>query len=544
MFNLRTLTINIRLRLIIALAVVGIITLTGISLEQHHSKLMHEKQIQTKQLVETAYSILANFQKRVSSGEMSENYAKQSAMDAVKSLRYDESNYFWINDMHPKMIMHPVKPELDGKDLTHVKDPNEKQLFVAFVDEVKKNGAGNVDYLWPKPGHEEPVLKVSYVKGFTPWGWIIGSGIYVDDVNAAFWSSIVSLGMTASIILALLFGLSLLITRSITEPLNQTIKALRDISKGKGDLTHRLDTTGQDELSELSKAFNEFTGKIQQMVTKVNDTTTRLTSSSKELSTASTNTSSNISQQSNETKMVASTINNMLSTIQGIASKTSKATSYAQDADRETVSSMQIVTETSQAITSLASEMDQAGGVINNLEKESDSIDSVLSVIKGIAEQTNLLALNAAIEAARAGEHGRGFAVVANEVRTLASRTQEATLEIQTMIERLQSGSREAVKVMSNSQKTTLIAVEKSNKAAESIDRITASNASISDIIRKIASDSKEQSNVAHHVDQLISNISELSTQSSNSTQMVSQSSKELASLGEELHHLVQNFKT
>ena len=544
MYNLRQLPINARLWLIITLTVIGIIALTGVSLKQYQSKLMLEKQLQTQHLVETAHSILVDYHKRAGNGEMDEATAKTSSLNSIRSLRYDKNNYFWINDMHPRMVMHPIKPKLDGKDLSALKDPNNKHLFVAFVDEVKKNGAGNVDYLWPKPGSDKPVAKISYVKGFAPWGWVVGSGIYIDDVDAAFWKSATTLAITAGIILLLLLALSYLVARSIISPLSQTTLALHEISKGDGDLTCRLDVSGNDELAKLSEAFNEFTEKIQQMVIKINTATNSLRESAKGLSSASTQTSSTINQQSGETEQVAIAINDMVSTIHEIASNAETAADFAKEADQEATLGMQVVTEASQAITSLASEIELAGSVINKLEAESDSIGSVLSVIRGIAEQTNLLALNAAIEAARAGEQGRGFAVVADEVRTLASRTQDATLEIQAMIERLQSGSREAVKVMEISSNTTQLTVEKAKKAAESLERITKSNTSISNINTQIAEKSEQQSTVAQQIDLRVVKISELTKESSDSTELVSRSSNELAMLGDELYSLVQNFRT
>ena len=140
-------------------------------------------------VVESAHGALVHFHALETSGKLSREQAQQQAVAAVKALRYEGSEYFWINDMHPTMIMHPIKPELDGKDLSATADPNGKKLFVEFVDEVKRNGAGFVAYYWPKPGADRPVPKISYVKGFAPWGWVIGSGIYVDDVDAEFRSS-------------------------------------------------------------------------------------------------------------------------------------------------------------------------------------------------------------------------------------------------------------------------------------------------------------------------------------------------------------------
>ena len=132
---------------------------------------------------------------------MSDDEAKRGAVETIKSLRYSETEYFWINDMQPRMVMHPIKPELDGKDLAETKDPTGKRLFVEFVETVKAKGAGYVFYMWPKPGSQEPVEKVSYVKGFAPWGWIIGSGVYMDEINAAFLSR-----MATATVIGLLFS--------------------------------------------------------------------------------------------------------------------------------------------------------------------------------------------------------------------------------------------------------------------------------------------------------------------------------------------------
>ncbi len=540
---MRNLKIHARLWLLTILALTGVILVTVISLSIFDSKMLQEKEQQTRKLVEVAHSILSVHQGLVEQGKMDEAAAKSAALKVIKTLRYDESNYFWINDMHPKMVMHPIKPELDGKDLSNKTDENGKKLFVEFVDTVKKSGSGIVPYLWPKPGSDDPVQKISYVKGFSPWGWIVGSGVYVDDVEEAFYEELMTLGSIVLVILGLLAALSFLITNSIICPLRKTTLAMNDISQGEGDLTARLDVAGNDEVSKLSVAFNRYTEKIQNIIRQVGDATGELTSSSNELHSVSDETNNGMLMQHDETQKAATAVTQMASTVKEIAKSSEAAARAANDADKEALAGKTIVGEAAATINMLASEVDQSAEVINRLENESESIGSVLDVIRGIAEQTNLLALNAAIEAARAGEQGRGFAVVADEVRTLASRTQESTQEIQEMIEKLQVGSREAVKVMDSSRATTQKTVTKANEAADSLENIAEAVTIISDMNTQIASASEEQSAVAEEIDKNIVQISGLAEQGAENTTRVSNASERLSNLSGGLETLVRQFK-
>ncbi len=541
---LRALTISKKLWLLTIVTAIGLVAITTLALEEYHQGLMDEKSLQTQVLVETAHSLIAAQHTHAKNGDISMQEAQQRAIDGIKGLRYGNENYFWINDMDARMVMHPIKPELDGKDMAGFTDPTGKKIFSEFAAMAKQNGAGSVPYKWPKPGSSEPVSKISYVKGFKPWGWVVGTGVYVDDVEAQFWSNAFVLTATAVTLLAVLLGLSLVITRSVVKPLVATTAALDDISSGDGDLTRRLDESGKDEIATLSTAFNRFTDKIEQIIINVSQVSTQLATAADELSNTTSQTHETITNQQTETQQVATAVTEMAATVKEIAESAEGAANSARTADEEALSGKTVVVDVTSAIDNLAKDMNAASEVINDLSKESDSIGSVSDVIRGIAEQTSLLALNAAIEAARAGEQGRGFAVVADEVRSLASRTQQATTEIKEMIERLQAGTQNAVDVIRRSSDTTQQTVEKAEGAAGSLDQIASSVSLISDRNTQIASAAEEQSAVAQEIDKSVVHISQLTEQSVLASDQISQASDELSRLGETLHGMISSFKT
>lgn len=540
---LRRLTIARRLHLLIALSVFSILLISTAVLLEVKSQLLDHKATQTRHLVESAHSLIKSIYDEAMTKQSSMEAAKRKALSEVKRLRYDESNYFWVNDLSPTMVMHPIKPSLDGKDLSNFKDPNGKALFVAMAERVKADGEGIVDYYWPKPGNEEPVAKVSYVKGFEPWGWLVGSGVYVDDVDAIFYGYLnMLLGFLVILIVPLVF-IAMRISISISRPINQTTDALRNIAGKKGGLNKRLPVTGKDEVSELATAFNGFAEKIKTTVEGIQAVSESLIQSSSSLEKNASQGTQRVEKQNHETHQVAAAINQMTATVKEMASGAEGAADSVNEVEKEVQDVMDKMSTTTQEIRALASHINSASEVINNLEEESQSIGAVLDVIRGIAEQTNLLALNAAIEAARAGEQGRGFAVVADEVRTLAGRTQQSTEEINEMIEKLQKGSQEAVGVIGESNSKTDSAVDIVTVTLDSLSRIVDSVSVISEKNLHIASAAEEQSAVTQEIDRSVSNIATLSEESAKDSSDISKETSELASLGRELKQLMSAFK-
>ncbi len=537
-------SIKVRLIILAILGLVGMLAVTAQSLIQTNDILLSEKQRQTKHLVEAAHSLIEASHKKFIDGKISEEQAKAEAISAVMKIRYDNGNYFWINDENVVMVAHAVKPTLNGKNLSKLADPNGKLLFVEFVNLVKKIPEGGiVDYLWEKPGSEKPVQKISYVKGFTPWKWVIGTGIYIDDVESLMWSSVQGLIIEFIVITLLIIILSFFIARSVIVPIKITIDALSDLVEGEGDLTRRLPVNGKDEMSELSHLFNEFITKIQGVVEKVQESAESIKASSLNLSNLAQKSLISNQQQNAETAQIATASNEMLSTINEIANSAQTASNLAEGASDEAKVTKSIFNKSVNSVQALSGEITGATTIITDLNNECASIDSVLSVIEAIAEQTNLLALNAAIEAARAGDQGRGFAVVADEVRTLAGRTQVATLEINEIILQLQTKATEAVTAMSKSVEIAGNTVAQSKEASDSLDSIAGAIMSISDVNHHISTASNEQSTVTREIDERVTAVAQLAQESTDRSVETNKGSDEVSKLGLQLTDLIKTFK-
>ncbi|WP_108944996.1 methyl-accepting chemotaxis protein [Shewanella halifaxensis] len=336
----------------------------------------------------------------------------------------------------------------------------------------------------------------------------------------------------------ILFFVSRAILSSI-ESMKQSIVTI----EADSDLTRRIDITTKDELGQLSRSFNLMLDKFQSSLHSVAETSSSLAESSQGMATITADAAISVQTQRNELEMVATAMNEMTATVVEVAKNANDAADAAVQTDSQSQAGLEVVNNTVQAIESLAVGIERASQVVKDLEDDSHQIGSILDVIKGIAEQTNLLALNAAIEAARAGEQGRGFAVVADEVRTLASRTQESTEEIQRMIEKLQGGAKSAANAMSDSRQYVDDSVNHARSAGEVLESIAKAIATITDMNTQIATAAEEQSTVSEEINTNIVNISNAAEQTAEGTNISSKESENLAIMAQRLSVLVQEFK-
>ena len=540
---LRKFPISKRLWLIPVVAILMLFILGMLMIQQVRSDLYKGKQEMTRHVVETAAGIFDHYRQLETSGTMSTAEAQQAAIKQIRALRYDGQDYFWINDLGPVMIMHPMQPKLEGQNLSQVKDPTGKALFNEMVAVARSNGAGAVDYMWAKPGEADPVPKISYVQLFQPWGWIIGSGIYVDDVEAEFKNYLMRFSIIGLFIAAIMAVLVAILIRSITRPLRNSMSAMANIASGEADLTRDLDVSGNDELTTLGRDFNRFTGKLRSVISQLLETAQSLGQSSQTLGSVSGDAFQQSQQQLQQMELVATAINEVTYAVQEVAKNAEHAASEVGDAENQAGQGQQNIEASLQQIDQLSATISQAVGVIQSLADETTKIGSVLEVIGSIADQTNLLALNAAIEAARAGEQGRGFAVVADEVRLLAQRTQQSTAEIQTMIERLQKNSGAAVNVIMESNRASQLTVEQASQAGESLGQIAQALRNLSGLNASIASATLQQSHVVEDINQNVTQAAGLAQQSTDAAEQTREAGKHLGELAERLNSLLRQFR-
>jgi len=349
--------------------------------------------------------------------------------------------------------------------------------------------------------------------------------------------------LMAAVAIFVIIAVYLLFLYLIRHRLADLATRFNDVTEGDGDLSKRITLQGNDGIDKLGHQFNKLIEKVQNTMITVVNAANQVTSGSVNVSEITRKTSAEIMQQRAETDQIATAMNEMTATVQEVAGNANNAANAAQHAQTEALEGKTTVEQTIDSINTLATEVNQANDVITQLQSDSESIGTVLEVIRGIAEQTNLLALNAAIEAARAGEQGRGFAVVADEVRTLASRTQQSTEEIQDMIEKLQQGANNAADVMQQGHQRAQESVDQASKAGSALDGITQAVVTISEMNTHIAHSANEQQSVVSSMDQNLTSISHSANSTVDAMQNTEVEIQELSRMAEELQAALSQFK-
>jgi len=437
------LKIKYKLWLIVGISLFSLVLTEFIFLVSLRNDLLEEKKSRTRSVVETAYDMIQYYYNASKDGKMPEQEAQQKAKDLIKTLRYEGTEYFWINDMNRFMVAHPYF-ELEGKDQSGLTDVNGKKIVVAFVEKAKAQKSGFVDYVWKKPGSEKATPKLAYVKSFEPWGWVIGSGIYIDDVQKNFWNKAIKLAVLLIVISFVIILISWIFAKSITQPLSVVKERLQNMAKGDlrvtdeesnmENLSQSTNETGQllNALHNMRGSLDSLIGQVQLSGIQVTSSTTEIAASARQLEATIAEQAASIREVNATNKEITTTSEDLMRTMGGVSETVSDTASMAETG-RDKLNRMQSsMREFIEATSYISSKL----GVIN---EKANKISGIVTTINKISDQTNLLSLNAAIEAEKAGEYGKGFSVVAREITRLSDQTAIATKDIEYMVKEMQS---------------------------------------------------------------------------------------------------------
>jgi len=507
-------------------------------------KLIGERKTQIKEATEIAAGIV---QYQLSLKELG------NVNQALRDIRFGSSGYFFIYDSQGKNLFHATMPNLEGQNKIDMTDPRGTKIIVGLLN-AAKNGDGNFSFYFQKPNTNEQIEKIGYSMMIPGTDWMLGTGAYIDDIDAVVedyrataTEQMVNKSLGVLLIALILAGLTaviiLVLAHRMVTPIKNMADNLNDIAKGEGDLTKRLTVTGEDEIAQLGRSFNLFVDKLQTIIADVANATAKVKSAANAIHDQTKVMSSQLISHNNETDQVVTAITEMSATASEVAQNTTQVAEATHAATGDVANAQRCVDASLEEISALMAQINNAASNIQSLSEQSKKINSVLSVIGGIAEQTNLLALNAAIEAARAGEQGRGFAVVADEVRSLASRTQSSTLEINEMLSELHKLVALAVKTMEESQQSCVRSVDSSRAISDSLGSVTSAVTAINDMSTQIATAATEQSSVTEEINRNVFAIQEIVNELLHSSEEAARVSQTVSQEGTNLGKLVGQFK-
>ncbi|ENY72599.1 methyl-accepting chemotaxis protein [Aeromonas diversa] len=533
MLRLGNIAVSHKLWLMLALAMLGFLAMLTLSANSLHKNLLAERQAKLTAVLELAHSRIAQLAATLPKAD-----AQREAKAMIDSMRFDGDNYLFVIDEQRHLLAHPLKPELVGQQMGS--GATQGEHWERMIELAKGGRSGTLEYLWSSPTGES-LPKMSRVTGFPEWGWVLGSGILIHDIQSTLWHEFLQMA-GAALIIALLMGLlGHGISRSIVNPLAAINQAMARVARG--DLVVTVPVQGSDELGQLATCTNQSLKAIRDALLEASQGAREVADAAIRIASSAEQTSQAVTSQRDQLSQLATAMNEMSATIADVAGHAESTAHDTREATDEAGLGNRDVNASVHGIQSLALEVEQASAQVNQLKEGVMQISEVTSVISAISDQTNLLALNAAIEAARAGEQGRGFAVVADEVRQLAGRTRHSTEEIQSTISDLQQRALSAAQAMETSRTLAESSVNQSEKAGGDLDLIVNHIHHVNDMATQIATAAEEQSAVAEEMNRNVLGINDSAQEMAQSANHLAEESERLASLSRNLDQRLSTFR-
>ncbi|MEO9384860.1 methyl-accepting chemotaxis protein [Chromobacterium phragmitis] len=538
------LSLKARLVGLMALMVVVVCGLGVVSVYNQRSVMLQDRQDKVRNLVESAVGLVSSYEKMVEEGKLKEADAKRMLSKALSSMHYEKADYFFAYDSDWNYVAHGAKLGLIGKNLAGVKDPNGIELKTLFQNAISSPGGGGYgEYVWSKPGFDTPQPKISYVTTTPKWHWIIGTGIYLDDVSAAFRHELLWLGGVLSVALLVLLGMGGMILRNVLSQLGadpqDTVAVVKRIAAGQ--LGEEVMVRPGDEDS-LMAAVGAMQRELERLVRDIVAGANKLSQVSSEVTGEAEAVGRGSEQQSAAATAMAASIEELTVSVNHISDRSQDARNLANESGTLSKSGGAVIAEAVSEMRRINDAVDQTSGIITSLADKTQTISTIMQVIKDIADQTNLLALNAAIEAARAGEMGRGFAVVADEVRKLSERTAQATQEIASMIQDVQQGAEHSRNSMEEAVARVKAGLDLAEQAGSEIARIQDSANGVVSVIGDISHALQEQSVASQTIAQHVEQIAHSATSNATASKSASQAIHNMDQLAANLRQLVSRF--
>jgi methyl-accepting chemotaxis protein len=543
MITILGMTLRAKLRSLTIITIASLCVLFVVLLNNERNQLLIDRQDKVRNLVEVATATVSRYEKQAAEGKLDVQTAQKLALDALRDTRYNGTDYFWIHDLNDMMIMHPIKPELNGTNLSQSKDSNGKLLFIEMNKVVRTNGAGFVEYLWPKPGFKDAVPKISYVKGTDVWHWVVGSGIYLNDVEALFWQNAIKFLAWGLLIGGFIAVSLMLLARNILNMIGgdpgDVLKIVQRVSDG--DLT--IANEKLESATGLLQATLIMSERLRKNLVDMHASASNMGNESITL-TGSTNTMiAGVNDLNSSVINMQQSTSDLNSSIQRISASSTEAQLIASRTKGFADQSARIVSNNVTEMTAIAQSVDQAVIDITALNDKTKSINNIVAAIRDVADQTNLLALNAAIEAARAGEQGRGFAVVADEVRKLAERTAAATREIQAFSNDIVVVVEKAIQNMQQVAQNAKVGSGNSLLANTAISEVQKAFNDVADQINFISESLLLQGKMSQDLESAINKIAEMSTKFKSEVQFVDKAATDFMNVAKETIHVTTSFK-